>query len=455
MARIEEFVPQTELNIDDYTPFLGRDRIDELKRLAEPLAGKGWSNLNSTAFGGGVAEMLQSLIPIARSLGLSARWYIIQGNETFFRVTKKFHNMLQGVGSEITLEEIFDAYLDTIDDNARDSMVASDLVVVHDPQPAALIMNGILFGNVLWRCHIDTSAPNKVVWRFLLPYINHCAGAIFSMRQFVGPGLQVPIYRITPGIDPLSPKNHQYTEEEALEVMGPLFKEHDIDPERPILAAISRYDIHKNQAIILAAFKRLQQETNFDPPPYLIFLGNTAADDPEGQEVLESLKQMARQVDDVRFWVNVPDNDRVVGALMRLAKGFVHISTKEGFGLVVTEALWQGTPVIGSNVGGIAEQVIAGRTGYLVDPLDAEAVAGSMARVLENPDEADRLGRQGREHVRDNFLLTEVMRRYLILLRFYTGVSRDMPEFRLDDLSYAEIIQRVRSAAFNPYLGAE
>lgn len=452
MSRLEEFEPQNNLSLDDYAEFIGPDKLDQLRRLAAPLQDKGWSNLNSTAFGGGVAEMLQSLIPIARCLGLNARWYIIHGNDDFFKVTKKFHNMLQGVGDEISLAEIFDAYLDTIDDNAKDAMVASDLVVVHDPQPAGLIMNEVLYGNVLWRCHIDTSAPNKIVWRFLLPYINHCAGAIFSMRKFVGPGVQVPIYRITPGIDPLRTKNHQYSRDQALAVMEPLFNEHNIDPDRPILSAISRYDIHKNQFTVLEAYRRLREQGRHDPPPYMIFIGNTAADDPEGQGVLDKLRQAADGVPDVHFWVNVPDNDRVVGALMKLSQGFVHISTKEGFGLVVTEAMWQGTPVIGSNVGGIAEQVIGGQTGYLVEPMDTAAVTKAMDRVLSHPGEAELLGRQAREHVRENFLLTEVMRRYLILLRFYTGQSRELPDFRLDDLSYAEIIQRVRSTAFNPYL---
>ena len=329
MLPLEAHEPEFTTSIDDYREYIGQDKVDDLRRLAEPLVGKEWVNVNSTFVGGGVAEMLRSVIPLARGLGLDARWNVIRGHDKFFQVTKKFHNLLQGVDQPISMEEIFGAYLDTIDENAQNTFVTSDLVVVHDPQPAALIMNGVIFGNVLWRCHIDTSSPNKAVWRFLLPYINLCAGAIFTMPEFVGPGLQVPTYQIAPCIDPRVEKNRQYTDEEAQEVLAPLFAEHDVDPERPILAAISRYDIHKNQGAIIKAFKRLREEKKYDPPPYLILLGNTAADDPEGGAMLEQLKAETGEDVDVRFWVNVENNDQVVGALMRIARGFVHVSTKE------------------------------------------------------------------------------------------------------------------------------
>ena len=324
------------------------------------------------------------------------------------------------------------------------------MVVIHDPQPAALIMNGVIFGNILWRCHIDTSAANQIVWRFLLPYINYCTGAIFTMPEFVRPGLQIPRYQISPCIDPRAKKNYQYSDREALDVLTPLFNEHNIDPERPILTAISRYDMHKNQGTILSAFKHLREKKKYDPPPYLIFLGNTATDDPEGGAMLEKLKQQAGEYPDIRFWVNVENNDQVVGALMHIARGFIHVSTREGFGLVVSEALWQGTPVIGSRVGGIKKQVIDDQTGYLVDPLDGESIASKMAVILEQPDKAAALGTQGMEHVRKHYLLPELVRRYFILLSYYTGVTRELPEFRMDDLAYSEIIHAMRFR--HPYL---
>ncbi|MHC4945849.1 MAG: glycosyltransferase, partial [Planctomycetota bacterium] len=427
---LDEFEPESTLSLNRYRPFIGKKKEEELKRLAEPLEGVGWANVNSTFMGGGVAEMLRSVVPLARSLGIRASWYTIRGHNDFFQVTKKFHNMLQGVDCSITLEEIFGAYLDTIDENAKNTYIASDMVVVHDPQPAALVMNGVIFGNVLWRCHIDTSAPNMSIWRFLLPYINHCAGAIFTMPEFLGPGLQIPIYQITPCIDPLAEKNRIYNKDDALEILGPLFDEHNVDPERPILAAVSRYDIHKNQATILKAFNQLRDKREFRKPPYLIFLGNTATDDPEGDAMLIQLKDQAGDDPDIRFFVNVEDNDRVVGALMHIAQGFIHVSTREGFGLVVAEALWQGTPVIGSKVGGIVEQVVGGKTGFLVDAMHADAITKNMGHLLDHPDEAAAMGQKGHEHVRDNFLLPELVRRYLVLLRFYTGIDRELPAFR-------------------------
>ena len=441
---LDEHRPEGLFDLADYEAVIGKPRTDELKRLAEPLTGHAWVNVNSTAVGGGVAEMLRGAVPFARLLGVDARWCTISGNREFFQVTKKFHNLLQGAGPPITLEEIFGAYLDTIDENACNTFIAADLTVVHDPQPAAMIMNAPILGNVIWRCHIDTSAPDQTVWRFLLPYVNHCDGAVFTTREFVGPGLKIPVYEIMPCIDPLAAKNHHYTRPEALDVLQPLFRVHDLDPERPIFAAISRYDRHKNQGTILKAFQRLVETRRWDPKPYLVFIGNTASDDPEGDEVLNELKRQADGHPDVRFLVNVEDNDRVVGALMRIARAFVHVSTREGFGLVVTEALWQGAPVIGSRVGGIKRQVIDGVTGYAVDPLDTDGIASRMAAVLDDGDAAAALGRQGQEHVRRNFLLPELVKRYLILMRYYSRISSELPSFRYDDLTHSDIIHSFR-----------
>ena len=429
---------------EDYEPYIGSKRVEELKVLAKPLEGKGWANVNSTFQGGGVAEMLHSIIPLALGLGIEASWYAIQGNDEFFKVTKKFHNLLQGVDQPISQSEIFGAYLDTIHENVRNTSIVSDMIEIHDPQPAAMIMDDVFTGNIIWRCHIDTSSPNHTIWDFLLPYINYCAGAIFTMPEFIGPGLQIPCYQIAPSIDPMAKKNHQYSDDEALQVLSPLFHKDNIDPERPILAAISRYDIHKNQSSILKAFKRLRQEKKHNPPPYLIFLGNTATDDPEGDTMLERLREEAGDDPDIRFWVNVENNDMVVGSLMHLARAFIHVSTREGFGLVVSEALWQGTPVIGSRVGGIMKQVLDSETGYLVNPLDSETMAAKMGRVLDYPEEAVTLGKRGKEHVRRHFLLPELVRNYLILLGYYTGASRDIPPFRLDELSYSEVIHGIR-----------
>lgn len=441
---LEEYQPTRQSELEEYEPYVGRLKLEEIKRLAEPLLGRGWVNVNSTFVGGGVAEMLRSLVPFGRQLGLDVHWCAIRGEKEFFQVTKKFHNMLQGVSSSISLEEIFEGYLDTIEENAKNTMIAADLIVIHDPQPAAMIANATIFGNVLWRCHIDTSAPDQRIWRFLLPYINQCAGAIFTMPEFVGPGLRIPVYQSAPCIDPLTEKNRQYTETEALEILDPLFNAHNIDPDRPIFAAISRYDIHKNQQTVLQAFRRLIEERQPRVPPYLIFLGNTATDDPEGEEVLAQLRELAGDDPNVRIWVNVENNDQVVGALMRIARTLVHPARREGFGLVVTEALWQGTPVIASPVGGIKRQILDGQTGCLVDPSDVNQLASRMALLLEDPQTATDLGCRGREHVRAHFLLPELVKRYLVLLGYYAGASRELPEFRLHDIAYSDIMHAMR-----------
>ena len=441
---LPEYDPDRTVTPDDYQPYIGKEGVDRLKSQGDSVSGKSWASLSSTFQGGGVAEMLHSVIPLVRSMGIEASWAVIEGAQEFFRVTKKFHNLLQGVRQPITLEEIFEEYLGAIEANAKKANIVADMIVVHDPQPIGLTASGALFGNVLWRCHIDTSAPNRSLWRFVLPYINQCAGAIFTQPEFVGAGLNVPVYQITPCIDPLVDKNQLYSDRKALATLDELFTEHRVDPDRPILAAISRYDIHKNQTTILEAFHRLRQERAYRRPPYLIFLGNTAPDDPEGEGVLASLREQAGDDPDVRFWVNVPDNDRVVGALMQVARSFIHIPTREGFGLVVTEALWQGTPVVGSKVGGVIKQVVDGKTGYLVDPHDVEAIASRMARVLDDPEEADALGKGGREHVRQHFLLPELVSRYLALLDYYSGVSDTLPHFRLNSVSHNEIAQALR-----------
>ncbi|HUT64483.1 MAG TPA: glycosyltransferase [Anaerolineae bacterium] len=446
---MKEYLPEFQVQPEDYIPYVGKKFIDKLKLLAVPLEGKSWANVNSTLIGGGVAEILRGAVPLARSLGVDAKWYVINGGIEFFKVTKKFHNLLQGVKSPITLKEIFGAYLNTIDKNTRNTFIASDLVVIHDPQPAAMVMNGVIFGNVLWRCHIDTSSPNKIIWRFLMPYINHCAGTIFTIPEFIGPGLQIPVYQVTPCIDPISEKNKQHSKKDALDILAPLLNKYNIDPNRPILAAISRYDIHKNQATIIKAFKLLRKEKIYNPAPYLIFLGNTADDDPEGKTFLKKLMKISDDDKDIRFLVNVKNNDKVVGALMRVARVFIHVSTHEGFGLVVTEAMWQSTPVIGSSVGGIKLQIINDKTGYLVDPLDETSIARSIARVLDNAEDAKSIGNNARKHIQAHFLLPDLIRRYFILLRYYTGIDMSIPEFRLNDLTYSEVINVIRPRLSN------
>jgi len=269
-----------------------------------------------------------------------------------------------------------------------------------------------------------------MIWNFLLPYINNYDGCIFSQREFVRRGIKKPVYQMTPAIDPLTAKNRQRSTEEAYGILSTFWSNYNIDPERPIILAVSRYDIHKNQEQIIKAFRRLKKDKSVrDLKPILILVGNSATDDPEGMEMYRKIKEAADNDPDIYPLLNIENNDENIGALMKIARIFVHISTREGFGLVVTEALWQGTPVIGSNVGGIKTQVISGKTGYLVDPYNISNIVVFMKYLLTNPEERERLGYNGIEYVRENFLITTLIKKYLILMRFLLGI--DFPYFRI------------------------
>ena len=434
-----QYVHLKKMNVDDYKDFVGKQRIDNLKWLAEPLQNKVWANVNSTAIGGGVAEMLQSTIPFARGLGVDCRWFIIEGSPDFFKVTKKFHNLLQGVDQDISMQEVFHAYLDTIKWNTEKTKVVGHMVVVHDPQPAAMVMSGNVYGHVLWRCHIDISQASRRIWRFLLPYINHFDGAIFTCKEFIKDDLQIPAYEVHPCIDPLRKKNQLMTKKEALKKLSTLFNEHNIDPKRPIVLAVSRYDVHKNQKGIIQAFKQAKSILSKKIKPYLIIVGNSASDDPEGEMMYQEILSAIDGDKDIQAWLNIENNDECISALLTLADCFIHLSTKEGFGLVVTEAMWHNTPVIGSSVGGIQLQVINEETGYLVKPNDSKTTAKRIKSILEDSKEKQTLGKNAHKHIRDNFLLPSLVERYLLLMRYYLEIDNKIPNFRMNDLTYKEI----------------
>ncbi len=446
-----QYVPLEPVNVDLYEPFIGKEELEEIKFLAHPLRNKVWANVNSTFVGGGVAEMLQSILPFARGLGIDARWFVIEGSEEFFTVTKKFHNLLQGIDQSITLEEIFHAYLDTIDENTRNVKVVGHMVTVHDPQPAAMIMNGNVYGHILWRCHIDTSNASRRIWRFLLPYVNQFSGAVFTAKEFVKENLQIPTYEVCPSIDPLRNKNKQRSREQALAALEDVFNEYNIDPQRPIIAAVSRYDIHKNQKGIIESFKLMKKSTSKGTHPILIIMGNSAADDPEGSKIYDEIKHLAGNDKDIHLLLNVKNNDEVVGSLMSIADCFVHISTREGFGLVVTEAMWQGVPVIGSDVGGISKQVKNGVNGFLVRPYEYKNIARAMAVFVKDKKLRAEFGRNAQNHVRKHFLLPQMVRKELTLMRYYLEIDNKIPDFRMNKLTYKEISQALYGRTVWPF----
>jgi len=429
---LEKYQPLDPVDLDEYVGIIGKNEVESIRQLAVLLEGKIWTNVNSTFEGGGVAEMLKSIVPIARGLGINCQWFCIEATDEFYNITKRFHNIIQGLKQEFTLEDLLDLYINTNKKNFEDVRIVSDMNVVHDPQPCASVVHGHYEGKMIWRCHIDTSEANELIWNFLLPYINNYDGVIFSHKDFVKGGIKKPVYQIPPSIDPLTLKNSQRTDKEAHSVLSDIFEEYDIDAERPIVLAVSRYDVHKNQETIIKAFKQLKTDREIkNLKPVLIIVGNSASDDPEGMEMYAKISGMVENDNDIYPLLNIPDNDRIIGALMKLAKVFIHVSTKEGFGLVVTEALWQGTPVIGSNVGGIRLQVINDKTGFLVDPFAVDNIATYTKFLLTNKEESERMGYHAIEHVRENFLITSLVKRYFILMRFLLGI--DFPYFKINN----------------------
>lgn len=430
---LKEAPPFDAQNPESYKEIIGQHKLEKLKQLAAPLENKVWAHVNSTYVGGGVAEMLKSLVPLAKGFGIDAQWHLFEAHsEDFFYITKKFHDLIQGVEQPFSVEELHGVYIDNSIKNFENYSVKADLTVVHDPQPCATSVFGNYEGPKLWRCHIDTTSANKLIWNFFLPFINHYDGAIFTDERFVRPGIRKPVYRVAPSIDPLCPKNRQLTEQEARQILTPLFNKHNIDGDRPIVLAVSRYDIHKNQATIIKAFKEIKKDKDVQKKkPILVIVGNTASDDPDGLAMYGQMMEERENDTDIFLLMNIENNDENIGALMRVANQFVHVSTKEGFGLVVTEALWQGTPVIGSNVGGISQQVIDYETGFLVEPFGIEQIKNKMKYLLLHRDESKHIGKQAMEHVREHFLLPSLLEKYLLLMRHYAGIDQNQPFFKI------------------------
>ncbi len=426
------FPPLNGIDLDVYKNFSNESLLKEIRQLADTLQGKEWAHINSTFEGGGVAEMLRSVIPLVRGLGINSSWYCIEGGEDFFVLTKKFHNLIQGVIQEYETRDILETYIETLKKNFEGKPLTADMTLVHDPQPVASIVHGEYLGKTLWRCHIDTSEADQMIWNFLLPYINHFDGAVFTQKSFVKPGVKIPAYGISPCIDPISVKNNQYTRETALKVLEPLLQKYNIDIERPMVLAVSRYDVHKNQPTIIRAFKELKKQADISKlNPMLVMVGNSASDDPEGQVMYEMMQKEIGDDPDIFALLNIPNNDVNIGALMKMANHFVHVSTKEGFGLVVTEAMWQGCPVIGSNVGGIVQQVIDRQTGFLVEPMAVNELSNYMRYFLLNPVDRNEMSKNAVEHIRQNFLLPNLVKKYLVLMNHLLGIEKKTPYFRI------------------------
>ncbi len=384
--------------IEDYRDIVGTDVLAELFKESRPLRGKRILNINSTFTGGGVAEMLWSLIPLMNDLGIDMGWRVIHGTPDFFNITKKWHNALQGDRKTITEAEK-EIYTSVNEIFASFTHILHDMVVIHDPQPLPLVKYYKKKQPWLWRCHIDISHPSPTAWDYLSSFILRYDRTVTTSEKFVRddcPGEQA---LIAPAIDPLDIKNRQLPPERIDE----LLEENGIKTDKPIIAQVSRFDPWKDPHGVIKVFDLVKEAIDCR----LVLLGSIAADDPQGQEVFSDLVEETKDRDDILL-IN-KDSEVLVNAVQRTADVIIQKSTREGFGLTVTEALWKKTPVVASDVGGIPLQMKDGETGYLLPPKSYKKFAEKIVNIIQNPDKAKELGKSGKEYIRKNFLITRLM----------------------------------------------
>jgi trehalose synthase len=391
------------IHIEDYIPIVGQATVEELGLLADRLRGKAIQNINSTAVGGGVAEILSRMIPLLSQLGVSAAWDVIKGDEKFFEVTKKFHNGLHGVPVEIDAGE-YAHFLEVNRYNAE-QIRFGDVVFVHDPQPVALVEKRSAIGkNWLWRCHIDFSRPDPKIWEFLLQFIPRYDAAVFSAPAF-SQKLPIPQVLIAPSIDPLSDKNKELDEA----TIDAVFARFGIDRSRPVVTQISRFDYLKDPVGVIKAYKLAKQRVDMQ----LVVAGGGATDDPEGPIIMEEVRREAEKDKDIFVLFLPPASDIEINALQRGSTVILQKSLKEGFGLTVSEALWKGKPTIAGAVGGIPLQIAHKYSGILTHSI--EGTAQWIKQLISAPEYARKLGINGKEHIRNNFLITRHIKDYLLL----------------------------------------
>jgi trehalose synthase len=392
--------------LDDYRDIIGQAHLDSLRFLARDVKGKSIKMVNSTAVGGGVAEMLNRMVPLLSELEVQTHWDVITGGNDFFEVTKAFHNALHGGSYNLTkaAQEVFLAYNEQ---NRERLHFEEEMVVIHDPQPLGLVCSRDQSrSSWVWRCHIDLSNPNERVWEFLRPFVERFDAAIFSSQSFAR---QLPItqYLFYPCIDPLSEKNRDLPDA----VVQKVCDEFGIDRSRPIVTQVSRFDRLKDPVGVVQAYKLAKKYVDCQ----LVLAGGGASDDPEGAAVLAEVKNEAGNDPDIIILDLPPWCAHEINALQRASSIVVQKSLKEGFGLTVTEALWKAKPTIASAVGGIPNQIIHKLTGVLVHSV--EGCAFQIRYLLTHPDFAKRIGANGREHVKENFLMTTDVKRWLLLFR--------------------------------------
>lgn len=400
--------------IKDYKGIIGDEMFERIKAEAEPLQDKHITHVNSTYMGGGVAEILNTMIPLQNTLGIETGWRLIKGSHSFFSITKKFHNALQGEEEKLSAKEK-EIYIQEI---ARNSLMthfrSHDLVMIHDPQALAMISYSKKRQPWVWRCHIDISSPYMPVWDFLKPYINKYDGVIVSRASYRKKDIIKPHFFIPPSIDPLSLKNKELTSTQAQRILA----KNGIDTDKPIITQISRFDKWKNPLGVVKMFEKVHRKH----PSKLILMGDMATDDPEGPKIYSKIVKKTDGKKDVMLITK--KDDLLVNALQKCSHIILQNSKREGFALTVSEALWKGTPVIGTNVGGIPLQIKQGKTGFLINNT-AEGVKRTI-QLLEDDKLRTKLGKNGREHVRKNFLITRGLLDHLLLANYY--INKKVPE---------------------------
>lgn len=414
-------VATTPKTIESYRTVVGDEPIDEILSLAAPLKDARVLHVNATPFGGGVAEILTGFVPLMANIGLNADWQVIRAGDDFFRVTKAMHNSLQGMLTEWT-PQMWEVWLQYNRSNAEMFDEDFDFVIIHDPQPAPILhyltelRGGRPPGKWIWRCHIDLTDAQVHVWDMLRPYVSLYDAAIFTLSDYMKDDLHGPsLFVVPPGIDPLNAKNADLPQDTIEDIL----RYHEIDPRRPMIVQVSRFDPWKDPLGVIDVYRRVKREI---PELQLLMVASMAHDDPEGWAWYERTVRRAGEDMDIKVRTNLNGVGNVeVNAFQRAADVIIQKSVREGFGLSVTEGLWKGRPVVAGKVGGIPLQIVDGKTGYLVSTV--EECADRVQYLLEHPTTADEMGLAGKERVRKNFLITRNLRDYLHVLREVSGIE--------------------------------
>ncbi|MBW2964027.1 glycosyltransferase [Candidatus Woesearchaeota archaeon] len=402
-------------HIEDYQKIVGKEVIDRLRETSEPLQGKHISHVNSTSAGGGVAEILNTLVILMNRLKIDTNWHIFKGTTHFFNITKKMHNGLQGDPKAKMTAFRKRVYLEETERNCMmNHFKVEDLVIIHDPQPVAMIEHYKKRQPWIWRCHIDIVHANSSVWNFIQPYVNKYDGIIVSMDKYRKPDITQPQHIIMPSIDPVSIKNYQIREDRRKKVL----EKRGIDINRPIITQISRFDPWKDPLGVVKIWQRLRKDV---PDCQLVLMGDMAADDPEGPVIYERVKEKVGENKDVHLITE--RNDVLVNCLQTDSQVVIQNSVREGFGLTVSEALWKGTPVITTNRGGLPLQVLHEKTGFIMNNVEEGALY--CRKLMTDKALRTRLGEAGKEHVRKNFLITRHLQDYIDLANKYIDTKKE------------------------------